>query len=50
MVIRAVRMLLSSFGIDIIWLALLLLDTSTIDLYSSQTVINTVHEASRDLF
>lgn len=50
MVIRAVRMLLSNFGMDIVWGITLLLDISTNDLYSSQTVIKTVHDASRDLF
>jgi hypothetical protein len=49
-VIRAVRMLLSNFGIDIVWGTALLLDISTNDLYSSQTVMRTVHDASRDLF
>lgn len=43
-------MLLSSLGIDIVWGAALVLDISTKDLYSSQTVIRTVHDASRDLF
>ena len=49
-VIRAVRMLFSNFGMDIVGRIVLLLETSTNDLYSSQTVINTVQEASRDLF
>ena len=48
-VIRAVRMLFSNCGTDIAEGAALL-ETLTNDLYSSQTVINTVQDASRDLF
>jgi hypothetical protein len=43
-------MLFSNFGMDIVGGIVLLLETLTNDLYSSQTVINTVQDASRDLF